>query len=82
MSSARLLTVLLGTTITRAVGAAKSVPFSTRNSYDCVNNCIDEGYTFCPTGLFGYCCEFDRCGDTSKCSKVNRNVGAKYLTCI
>ena len=76
------LVLLLSAVQLEATTAQRSVPFSTDKSYDCINECIDRGYVFCPDELFGFCCEESRCGDTSTCSNVNRNQGARYLSCL
>ena len=62
--------------------AAKTVPWSTNKSSECVNECINADFIFCPTGLFGFCCEKSRCGSATNCSDVNNSLGAKYLSCL
>ena len=76
-----LLTLLL---CTRPVNATLKVPYATKEMKECMTDCIDEGYVFCPKPpyIFGVCCELSKCGDTSNCSSINPSIGAKYLTCI
>ena len=64
--------------------AQKTLPFATSDSSECMRDCIDAGNTFCvkPPGIFGVCCQTDKCGDLTACSASNRSIGARYLQCF
>ena len=45
-----------------AVGA-RTLPWASKKSYDCVNECIDKRLVFCSEAKFGFCCDPRQCGD-------------------
>ena len=62
--------------------SAKTLPWASNKSYDCINECIDKRYVFCSEAKFGFCCDPRQCGDqTGFCSGQNSNIGARYLAC-
>lgn len=65
------LTVLFHS-LAKVVIAQKSLPWASKDSYDCINDCIDMGMVYCKEKIFGFCCDPRRCGNqTGFCSGQN-----------